>query len=153
MILEKMLIRVLHGGHLIARPMTLGVRAAVFDADERIFLVRHTYVSGWYLPGGGVDPGETTGEAMCRELREEGNIELDEPPALFSVYFNRAASNRDHVLLYRSGQFQRSEQKRPDREIAETGFFSLDDLPDGTTDATRRRLGELAGRQPIDAYW
>ncbi|MBP0617998.1 NUDIX domain-containing protein [Jiella sp. KSK16Y-1] len=143
----------MHGAHLLARPMTLGVRAAVFDADERIFLVRHTYVSGWYLPGGGVDPGETAAEAICRELLEEGNVELDEPPTLVSVYFNRAASNRDHVLLYRSGGFRRSALKMPDREIAETGFFDLDDLPEGTTEATRRRLDELAGRQPIDPYW
>ena len=39
--------------------MTFGVRAAVIDAENRIFLVKHTYVPGWYLPGGGVDPGET----------------------------------------------------------------------------------------------
>ena len=38
------------------RGMTLGVRAACFDGDGRVFLIRHTYVRGWYFPGGGVEP-------------------------------------------------------------------------------------------------
>lgn len=153
MLFEKPLIRLLHGVHLVARPMTLGVRAAIFDPDGRVFLVRHTYVSGWYMPGGGVDPGETALEALTREIFEEGNIELDAPPVLFSVFFNRNASNRDHVLLYRCGTFRQAADKQPDAEIAETGFFALDALPAGTTDATRRRLQELAGESAITPYW
>ncbi|HEX2017367.1 MAG TPA: NUDIX domain-containing protein [Aurantimonas sp.] len=153
MLFEKPLIRLLHGVHLVARPVTLGVRAAIFDPGGRIFLVRHTYVSGWYMPGGGVEPGETAIEALTRELVEEGNIELDAPPELFSVFFNRNASNRDHVLLYRCGTFRQIAEKKPDAEIAETGFFTLDGLPAGTTDATRRRLAELAGKAPPDPHW
>ncbi|MEX6507991.1 NUDIX domain-containing protein [Jiella sp. M17.18] len=150
---EKLLIRAMHGVHLVARPVTLGVRAAVFDGDGRIFLVRHTYVSGWYMPGGGVDPGESAEAAIRRELVEEANIELEDPPALFAVYFNRKASDRDHVLLYRCGAFHQSTPKQPDREIAETGFFPVDALPGGTTDATRRRIAELAGERAPDPDW
>ncbi len=47
--------------------MTLGVRAIVFDEkNNSIFLVKHTYVPGWQLPGGGVDSGETFGQALER---------------------------------------------------------------------------------------
>ncbi|NDV85668.1 NUDIX domain-containing protein [Aurantimonas aggregata] len=153
MLFEKPLIRLLHGVHLVARPVTLGVRAAIFDADGRIFLVRHTYVSGWYMPGGGVEPGETAIEALTREVFEEGNIALEAPPQLFSVFFNRNASNRDHVLLYRCGAFSQATGKKPDAEIAETGFYAPDVLPAGTTDATRRRLAELRGEAETDHYW
>src|SRR5262249_17850227 len=71
------------GMHLywrFARGLTLGARAVVIDDARRVFLVRHTYVRGWHLPGGGVEPGETLVAALARELREEGNIALTAPP-------------------------------------------------------------------------
>ncbi len=153
MFLEKFLLRALHGVHLVARPVTLGVRGAVFDEAGRVFLVRHTYVSGWHMPGGGVDPGEAAVDALRRELLEEGNLELVDPPQLVAVYFNRNASNRDHVVFYRCGAFRQTGPKAPDAEIAATGFFALDALPDDTTAGTRRRLSELRGDGPIDLHW
>ena len=50
--------------------MTLGVRAACFDAEGRIFLVRHTYLPGWYLPGGGVERGALSKEQVAQTLQE-----------------------------------------------------------------------------------
>lgn len=58
---EPHLRRVFHLYWRVARGMTLGVRAVVLDGDNRVFLVRHSYVTGWYLPGGGVEVGETFG--------------------------------------------------------------------------------------------
>jgi len=153
MAFEKILVRAMHGIHLFRNPMTLGVRAAAFDEAGRIFLVRHTYVSGWHMPGGGVDPGETAEEGVVRELKEEGNLTVTGTLSLKAVYFNKKASNRDHVLFFHCDGVRQSEPKRPDTEIAESGFYALDDLPDDTTPATRRRLEELAGRSAIDAYW
>ena len=108
--------------------MTLGVRGVVLDQDNRVFLIRHTYVPGWHLPGGGVETGETALEALERELHEEACIAMDEPPALAGVFFNRKISRRDHVLVYVIRRFTVLEVKRPDREIAEAGFFPLDRL-------------------------
>src|SRR5690348_5986539 len=71
---EPWLRRALHLYLRVARGMTLGVRGLVVDADGRVFLVKHSYVGGWHLPGGGVEVGETFVEALKRELVEEGRI-------------------------------------------------------------------------------
>jgi hypothetical protein len=57
------------------------------------------------------------------------------------------------VLVYVIRRFTVLEVKRPDREIAEAGFFPLDRLPEGTTVATRNRLAEILEGQPASANW
>lgn len=143
-----------HTYFLIRRPMTLGIRAIVFDEKKNsVFLVKHTYVPGWQLPGGGVDSGETFGQALEKELREEGNIRLTGKPELFALYKNAHASPRDHVALYVCRDFEQTEPKKRDREIAEAGFFPLDNLPEGTTSSTKRRLQEaLHDLDPLQTW-
>lgn len=124
--------------------MTLGVRAIVYDEQVgTVFLIRHTYVQGWQLPGGGVETGETLREALAKELNEEGNIQLTGDATLFGVYFNRPMSKRDHVALFICPQYRQVSPKMPDHEIADSGFFALNALPQGTTRATRARLAEV----------
>src|SRR5262249_864136 len=115
--LEPALRRVLHVYWRFARAMTLGVRALVIDADGRIFLVKHSYVSGWHLPGGGVEAGETLAQAVARELREEGNIEMTAPPRLHGIFFNNRASRRDHVALFLVRAFRHSPPPAPNAHI------------------------------------
>jgi ADP-ribose pyrophosphatase YjhB (NUDIX family) len=136
----------------VTRGMTLGVRVVALDAVGRVFLVRHSYVKGWHLPGGGVDPGETLETAMRRELMEEGSITGGEA-ALVGVYLNRKASPRDHVAVYVMREVVQSAPRPPDREIVESGFFPLDALPEGTTAATRRRIREALGEMPPPPEW
>jgi 8-oxo-dGTP pyrophosphatase MutT (NUDIX family) len=150
---ERWLRSVLHVYFRFARGMTLGVRALVIDAEGRVFLVRHTYVSGWQFPGGGVEPGETIGEALARELAEEGNIEILEPPSLHGVYFNARASRRDHVGFFVLRSFRQASAPLPNSEIAASGFFPLEALPEDTTPATRARIAEvLFGAVPSDRW-
>jgi 8-oxo-dGTP pyrophosphatase MutT (NUDIX family) len=155
MLLDQPLMRrIFHLGALATRGMTLGVRGAAFDAEGRICLVRHTYVGGWHLPGGGVDGGENAPDAMAREFREEAEIAVD--PAslrLHGFYHNAAAAGRDHVALYRTTAISILRPKVPDREIAECGFFALDRLPEGTTRATRERLREIRDGLPPATLW
>ena len=78
----------------------------VIDGEGRVFLVKHSYVAGWHLPGGGVETGETFLKALTRELAEEGNIVLTAPPVLHGIFFNGRASRRDHVALYVVREFR-----------------------------------------------
>lgn len=140
----RLRVRLFHLWFLARRPITFGVRGIVHDrVNGAVFLIRHTYMPGWQLPGGGVEVGETALEALARELAEEGNIEISGPVAAKSVHLNRHASRRDHVVVYLVENFRQTGPKRPDMEIAEAGFFPLDALPDGTTEGTRRRLAEI----------
>jgi 8-oxo-dGTP pyrophosphatase MutT (NUDIX family) len=137
----------------LSRGMTLGVRALVLDPDNRVFLVKHSYVSGWHLPGGGVEVGETFGDALRRELVEEARIEVVGKPALHGLFLNRHVSRRDHVAVYLIRHFRQDRLPEPNREIIACGFFEVGALPAETTEGTRLRISEvLEGRAPI-ATW
>src|SRR6516164_2617516 len=97
---ERLKLRLLHWSFLLMRPMSLGVRAIVIDADDKVLLVRHGYVSGWHFPGGGVEVGETCLESLTRELEEEARIAIDRPPVLHGIFFDNQTSRRDHVAAY-----------------------------------------------------
>jgi len=136
----------------ISRGKTLGVRVLAVDGEGRVLLVRHTYLPGWWLPGGGVDRGETLEAAAVRELREEAGLIARGRPTLVSAHSNERFFPGDHVFLYRVDAWEAGERK-PSQEIAEVGFFALDALPDETTAATRRRLVEIRGDAPVAAEW
>ena len=78
--LEPLIRRLMHVYWRFSRGATLGARAMVIDGQGRVFLVKHSYVAGWHLPGGGVETGETFLKALTRELAEEGNIAMTAPP-------------------------------------------------------------------------
>jgi 8-oxo-dGTP pyrophosphatase MutT (NUDIX family) len=150
---EPAIRKVLHFYWRFARGLTLGVRALVIDGDGRVFLVKHSYISGWQLPGGGVEAGETLAAALARELREEGNIELGAAPIFFALYFNRRVSLRDHVALYVVHSFRQSAPPRPNNEIVAHGFFSPGALPKDTTRSTRARIAEVLDGRSIAELW
>ena len=150
---ERISARLIHIYYRFARPMTLGVRAIVADADDRILLVRHTYISGWHLPGGGVEAGESMLEALAREVEEECAVRMRSPARLHGMYFNQAASPRDHVAVYVMRDFEVLGVRAPDREILEAAFFSRHALPQGVTRATLARLAEALDGVPASSCW
>jgi ADP-ribose pyrophosphatase YjhB (NUDIX family) len=136
----------------LARGMTLGVRGIVTDAEHRVLLVRHTYVEGWYLPGGGVEKGETAATALRREMAEEGGVEATGALSLIGVYSQHATFPNDHVVLYRVNDWTPCRTKSAG-EIDAIGFYKLDALPSGATPATRARLEEVFGGAPQSEFW
>ena len=151
--LEPALRRVLHLYWRFARGMTLGVRAVVLDGDNRVFLVKHSYVAGWHLPGGGVETGESFGEALRRELAEEGRIELTGEPPLHGLFFNSHVSRRDHVAVYIVREFRQDRLPEANREIVACGFFDAAALPAETTEGTRLRIAEVLENRALIPTW
>lgn len=140
-------------GALFQRPMTLGVRGLIIDKDDKVLLVKHTYVSGFYLPGGGVETGETILQALERELFEECAVSLKSPPLLYNIYLNKRSSSRDHVALFVIRNFCDEGPRLPDKEIAEVKYFPVDQLPDDATPATQRRIDEVLNNIEMSPYW
>jgi ADP-ribose pyrophosphatase YjhB (NUDIX family) len=150
---ERLKLRLLHWGSLLTRPVTLGVRAVVADADERVLLVRHGYVSGWHFPGGGVEPGETCVEAVAREVEEEAMVAIDGPPLLHGLFLNSHSTRRDHIAVYLVRTFTVLGERAPDWEIKEARFFPRSALPEAATAATRARLAEIFDSAPLSGRW
>ena len=132
--------------------MTLGVRGLAQDAEGRVLLVRHTYVAGWFLPGGGVESGETAAHALGREMAEEGGVEVTAPLTLLGVYSNAPVHRNDHVVFFRVTDW-RPCAPTSDGEIAERCFFALDALPEGVSKGTRARLAEVFEGAAVSPYW
>lgn len=135
-----------------SRGMTLGVRAIATDAEGRVMLVEHTYLPGWWLPGGGVDRGETTHDAVVRELREEAGLIATAPPRLLSIHSNETFFPGDHVVVFAIDAFDIGE-RTSHGEIARADWFHPDALPETTNRPSRARIHEALGRCPADPRW
>ena len=150
---EPVLRRAFHLYWRFSRGLTFGVRALVIDDRGRVFLIKHSYVSGWHLPGGGVEPGETMRQALTRELMEEGNIELLEQPPLHALYYHPSVYDRDHVALFVVRDFRQTTRPLPNHEIIAHGFFAPDEMPGDTSKATRARLAEVMLGTAVSERW
>lgn len=105
----------------IIKPKSFGARAVLLKNDE-VLLVKHTYQTSWYFPGGGLKTGETYEEAIRRELREELNAEVYKLE-LFGVYNSMYEGKNDSITIFICKEFEISHQKT-DSEIDEFKFLN-----------------------------
>lgn len=120
------------------------------DDAGRACLVRHTYGSGWFLPGGGLRRAEDPEAGVRREVREELGVDA-RGVDLIGTYTATAEGKRDTVWVF-TGMVDGSPRPKG-AEVAECGWFRMDDLPDSTSPATRRRLDEWSGRRQPEPQW
>ena len=107
------------------RPIRIGVRMVMIQKDE-VLLIRHTYLNGWFLPGGGVKRRETLEQAARREAHEETGADIKEAK-LIGVFTNFAQWKTDHTTVFLCSDFKIT--GKPDGEIAEMRTFPLTELP------------------------
>lgn len=138
-------------GWFVTRPQTRGVRAIALTPEGQVVLVRHSYLEGWHLPGGGHEPGETAEQAVLRELREEIGMVSHGPVRLLGTLQHRPNFRRDTVTLAVVEQVAFT--FRPSLEIVEAAAFAPDALPPGITAGTGRRLAEWRQGHPIPEAW
>jgi 8-oxo-dGTP pyrophosphatase MutT (NUDIX family) len=132
-------------------PVAFGATALVEDAQGRVLLVRHSYMAGWHLPGGGVDGGEPPADAVIRELQEEVGLTRSAPPQFVGLFTRRVGWATNVVALYRVRDA--TIDFKPNLEIREIIFADPKAPPEGTTAGTRRRLAEVISGERPSPYW
>lgn len=81
-----------------ATNIVVAVTAFVLDQRGRLLMIRRTDNDLYSIPGGAQDVGETIGQCVIREVREETGIEV-KPIDIIGVY-----SDPKHVIAYTDGE-------------------------------------------------
>ncbi|MBL8051545.1 MAG: NUDIX domain-containing protein [Anaerolineales bacterium] len=122
----------------IFRPVRMGVRVMMIQ-DDKVLLIRHTYLNGWFMPGGGLNRNESLEQAARREAKEETGAELGEI-TLLGVFTNYLQWKTDHTVVFLCKEFKIT--GKSDAEIAELKQFSLNELPKSVYPSHRKLLEE-----------
>ena len=133
-------------GWRVSRPVTIGVRIGAFNDAGDVLMVRHTYLSGWFFPGGAVDSDETLPAAAARELAEETGVRPEGVPRLVGMHSGFRYGKSDHVAIFAATV--RGQPRAGGLEIVEARFFPRDGLPTDLSPSTRQQAALLLGWPP-----
>lgn len=73
---------------------TINVVAAVIMKEGKVFATQRGYgefKDGWEFPGGKVEAGESPEEALCREIREELEVEVNVGDLIDTIEYDYSA--------------------------------------------------------------
>ncbi|MCA8864834.1 NUDIX domain-containing protein [Vreelandella sp. F11] len=102
--------------------------AVVSDPDGRLLLVRKHNTSFFMQPGGKIDTGETALRALCRELKEELGLQVNEDQLIpLGVYSAPAANEPDMVLKAHLFSLVIDEPVEAAAEIAEARWVTREE--------------------------
>lgn len=156
-------------------------RALVFDPQDRLLLIAYEAVRDvdparpgvrkfWFMPGGGVEPGETHEEAVRRELEEEigaKNVSLGPWVGHCSGPFFLFRAPRDARERYATVRLpdDRIDTARlaetEDNPILDVRWWQIADLkatddlvePQGLADLAKQVLRGDIPREPVALFW
>jgi ADP-ribose pyrophosphatase YjhB (NUDIX family) len=110
----------------------VGVRAAVFDAAERVLMVREV-VDGhrWTLPGGWADVNQTPAQSVVREVFEESGYHVR--PVKLAAVWDRARQAEPETVFSVVRLFficaLTGGEPATSLETSEVGWFAETDIP------------------------
>ena len=120
-----------------ANSLVPAASAVVVDPEGRILLHRRDDNALWTIPGGAMEVGESIGQTVVREVKEETGLDV-EPESIVGVY-----TNPRHVVEYGDGEVRQQfsicfackavgGRLATSDESPEVGFFSpaeIDSMP------------------------
>ncbi len=137
-----------------ANSLVPGASAVVVNDEGKILLQRRSDNARWALPGGVMDIGESIGQSIIREVREETGFEV-EPEYIIGVY-----SDPGHVFAYDDGEVRQqfsicfacrivAGTLRVSEESTEVAFFSPEEIDDlDMHESIRIRIRHYFQRRP-----
>ncbi len=133
--------------------MCVAAMGILYKEKKGLLLEKRTDTGEWCVPGGAIELGESLEEALKREIKEETNLDINNPK-LFDIKANvhMVYPNKDEVyytdVVYVINEF--FGELKPDAESKELVFFDIDNLPDNimTTQIgyIRKFVSEVKGR-------
>jgi len=112
----------------VFKPKSFGVKC-VICARGKILMIQHNYGRRyWTFPGGGIKKGETSENAVKREVYEETGI-MPENLKEIGSFFSDKEGKRDTIYCF-SGEAYSQDLKIDSNEILNAGWFYLNELPE-----------------------
>jgi len=107
--------------------MQLATSGLLIIQDRKLLLAFSKNKHCFYLPGGKVDKGETASQALCREISEELNINLDENELKYYTHITAPAYGESEGTIMEQDCFLAVKAVEPvaAAEIGELRYFSL----------------------------
>ena len=104
---------------------TLITAGLVVVRDRKLLLAFSNNKKAFYLPGGKTDEGETTAEALVREIREELNVALDPGALQFYMHVEALAFGEKEATLMKQDCFRADlpVMPSPAAEIGDLRYF------------------------------
>jgi ADP-ribose pyrophosphatase YjhB (NUDIX family) len=114
---------------------TIGVFGIITDNKDRVLLCHRRDYDLWNLPGGGVEPGESPGGALIREIREETGLEAI-PTHLTGVY---SKPDQNEIVLSFACKVTGGEITLTD-EADKIDYFEVGQIPKNTSPKQVERI-------------
>jgi ADP-ribose pyrophosphatase YjhB (NUDIX family) len=113
--------------------MSVRARAVIVDDEGRVLLDTTAHKDRepfFWLPGGGVEPGETSEEALHREMIEEASLQIEVGRLVYvsENLFVESGDYRHEVILYRLATIV-GKLDEPPSDPREHGWYRPSEVP------------------------